>query len=195
MGTGEGTGASCRFLVTFSQSSTRMVLRASGITILMAGLRTNSSSCFGGHVSRCSAAFEVIFERVTVQGMQGGAISSFTAFAFLQLSADLTRRLARAMNATERGPDEESASEITLLWLSSQSKTVRVHVCDATNIHVRANIANNCWAAHKTRKRTRTLSIPSISRPLFVPFGGGGGGATELRSSLPLADEPAKSEP
>ena len=49
----------------------------------------------------------------------------------------------------------------------------------------------------KTSREQRvrhTLSIPSISRALFVPLGGGGG-ATELRSSLPLAEEPGASDP
>jgi hypothetical protein len=45
-----------------------------------------------------------------------------------------------------------------------------------------------------TTNRKHTLSIPSISRALFVPLGGGGG-ATELRSSLPLAEEPGASDP
>ena len=45
------------------------------------------------------------------------------------------------------------------------------------------------------RKRVKhTLSIPSISRALFVPRGGGGG-ATELLSSLPLAEDPGASDP
>jgi hypothetical protein len=47
---------------------------------------------------------------------------------------------------------------------------------------------------HKKREKKHTLSIPSISRALFVPLGGGGG-ATELLSSLPLAEEPGASDP
>jgi len=43
-------------------------------------------------------------------------------------------------------------------------------------------------------KSKHTLSIPSISLPLFVPLGPGGGTA-ELRSSLPRADEPVMSPP
>lgn len=35
--------------------------------------------------------------------------------------------------------------------------------------------------------------MPSISRALFTPLGGGG--TAELRSSLPLAEEPVKSDP
>lgn len=46
----------------------------------------------------------------------------------------------------------------------------------------------------KKEKRKPALSIPSISLALFVPLGGGGG-ATELLSSLPLAEEPGASEP
>jgi hypothetical protein len=47
---------------------------------------------------------------------------------------------------------------------------------------------------HKKKREKHTLSIPSISRALFVPLGGGGG-ATELLSSLPLAEEPGASDP
>jgi hypothetical protein len=47
---------------------------------------------------------------------------------------------------------------------------------------------------HKKTREKHTLSIPSISRALFVPLGGGGG-ATELLSSLPLAEEPGASDP
>lgn len=39
-----------------------------------------------------------------------------------------------------------------------------------------------------------TLSMPSISRPLLTPRGGGGGTA-ELRSSLPRAGEVIKLDP
>ena len=48
-------------------------------------------------------------------------------------------------------------------------------------------------AAKPKENTVQTLSIPSSSRPLFVPRGPGG--TAELRSSLPLAEDPVRSEP
>lgn len=52
----------------------------------------------------------------------------------------------------------------------------------------------DCEITSNQQRENHTLSMPSISRALFVPLGGGGG-ATELRSSLPLAEEPGASDP
>jgi len=131
---GAGVGATLFSLVTFSQSSTRMDLRASGMKILTAGLRRNSSSCnYNQSVTERTA---MLVDQATVQATKDRGFS----------------HLGRKKQQS-RG-------------ISKQKKRVERH----------------------------TLSMPSISRALFVPLGGGGG-ATELLSSLPLAEEPGASDP
>jgi len=131
---GAGVGATLFSFVTFSQSSTKIDLRASGMKILTAGLRKNSSSYQNSPVSH-----RIIEEMVEIVQ-------------------------------------------------SSQAVVLAMQECTSHNAQTVKNTSR--WQL----KKEHTLSIPSISRALFVPLGGGGG-ATELRSSLPLAEEPGASDP
>lgn len=67
----------------------------------------------------------------------------------------------------------------------------RLQNCAAST---QASSANSSLATKTIKTSGRhTLSIPSISLARLTPLGGGG--AAELRSSLPLAELPGASEP